>query len=418
MRSRHLESRRVTGEILRGGPLTTLELRAAMVIGTGSASFNLMRDLAVRVPIVTLPPWMDGGSYPIGIDDVAYALTRALFVPLTQSAWFELPGPEWITHRDLVMILAAFVGTRVAPRRWAWLTPETFRAPFGMGRSGAATRCVGVDRRPSFGLDAEGTTFLGPHRRTPPVFDQTGYFERSVRGNKPASTFDCDRRALDSSGRAPARALPMTGHRETSENRGAPFVVLFGSFAVALAWLMTPRYGPWICHAAFGLAAAAVAWRYGSNLRAVRWSLNAVISGCILGLGLAIISWVVAPIIIRLIPAFNSDLTHLYSTLNRAPGPYKALPILLLAAAVEELVWRGEWVDWLQKRLPVAAAAAIATVSYALPIAASHSLLLFGFAAGLGLILTLQRIVVGTWLAPMLAHLIWALLVLVVRPLK
>ncbi len=124
MSSRHLESRRLTGEILRGGPLTTLELRAAMIIGKGSASFNLVRDLAVRVPIVALPPWMDGGSYPIGIDDVAYALTRALFVPLTQSAWFELPGPEWITHRDLVMILAAFVGTRVAPRRWAWLTPK------------------------------------------------------------------------------------------------------------------------------------------------------------------------------------------------------------------------------------------------------------------------------------------------------
>ncbi len=209
----------------------------------------------------------------------------------------------------------------------------------------------------------------------------------------------------------------MRSHREPSENWSAPFVVLFGSFTVALAWLLTPRYGPWICHAAFGLAAAAVASRYGSNLRAARWTLRVGISGCILGLGLAVISWLVAPVIIGLIPTFDSDLKHLYATLNRPPGPYKALPILLVTAAVEELIWRGEWVAWLQKRLPVAATVAIATVSYALPIAASQSLLLFGFAAGLGLILTLQRIVVGTWLAPMLAHLIWALLVLVVRPL-
>ena len=123
-RSRHLESRRMTGEILREDPLVTLELRASMIIGTGSASFNLMRDLAVRVPLVALPPWMDGGSYPIGIDDVAYALTRALFVPLTRSAWFELPGPEWISHSDLVAMLAALVGTRLLPRRWALLTPK------------------------------------------------------------------------------------------------------------------------------------------------------------------------------------------------------------------------------------------------------------------------------------------------------
>lgn len=197
----------------------------------------------------------------------------------------------------------------------------------------------------------------------------------------------------------------------------APLVVLFGSFAVALAWLLTPRYGPWLCHAIFAAATAAIAYRFGSSLRGTRWTLGAGIWGTLLGLALAVASWVGAPLMLRLLPTLNADLKHLYATLNRAPGPFKALPILLATAAVEELIWRGEWVDWLRRRLPASATVAIATVSYALPIAASQSLLLFGFAVGLGLILTLQRMIVGTWLAPMVAHLIWALLVLVMHPI-
>lgn len=122
-RSRHLESRRITGEIFRASPLLTLELRAAMIIGHGSVSFNMIRDLAARLPILALPPWLDNGSYPIAIDDVAYALIRALRVPLQASDWFELPGPEWVTHRELLARLANLVGTRIVRRRFSFLSP-------------------------------------------------------------------------------------------------------------------------------------------------------------------------------------------------------------------------------------------------------------------------------------------------------
>ncbi len=123
LRSQHLDSRRATGEIFRDGPLLALELRAAMIIGKGSVSFNLMRDLAARAPVLALPPWLDQGSWPIAIDDVVYALVRALDVSLQTSAWFELPGPEWVTHRDLITRLAAILGTRVFSRRFSWLSP-------------------------------------------------------------------------------------------------------------------------------------------------------------------------------------------------------------------------------------------------------------------------------------------------------
>jgi len=123
-RSMHLESRRVTGEILRSGAMTTLELRAAMIVGHGSASFKLIRDLAVRLPYLVLPPWLDNASYPISIDDVSYALARALEVPLAHSAWFELPGSERITHRELVQQLSELFGTRVLRRRLGLLSPK------------------------------------------------------------------------------------------------------------------------------------------------------------------------------------------------------------------------------------------------------------------------------------------------------
>jgi uncharacterized protein YbjT (DUF2867 family) len=124
VRSRHLESRRRTGEILRQSPILTLELRAAMVIGKGSTSFNMIRDLAVRLPVLALPPWMDHGSYPIAIDDVVYALLRALYVPLSQPTWLELPGPERCTHRELVKHLASILGTHVVRKPFALLSPN------------------------------------------------------------------------------------------------------------------------------------------------------------------------------------------------------------------------------------------------------------------------------------------------------
>lgn len=122
-RSTHLESRRITGEKLREGSLSAIELRAAMIIGFGSASFNLIRDLAVRMPFLVLPPWLDNASFPIAIDDVCYALARALVLPAVPPMWFELPGPERITHRELVRRLGELLGTRVFKKRLRILTP-------------------------------------------------------------------------------------------------------------------------------------------------------------------------------------------------------------------------------------------------------------------------------------------------------
>lgn len=120
--SQHLESRRATGELLRSGEIPTIELRAAMIIGKGSTSFNLIRDLAVRTPWLALPKWLDQGSCPVAIDDVVYAIVRALELDLTAGACFDLPGPEWLTHRDLLTRVSSLVGTTIFKRPLPWLT--------------------------------------------------------------------------------------------------------------------------------------------------------------------------------------------------------------------------------------------------------------------------------------------------------
>jgi uncharacterized protein YbjT (DUF2867 family) len=108
--SPHLQSRHDTGSALAEAGVEVVELRACMVIGAGSASWQLVRDLAVRMPLLTVPPWLQHRSQPIGIADVAQALVAALSVP--QPGCFDLPGPQALTGREILSQTAHLAGTR------------------------------------------------------------------------------------------------------------------------------------------------------------------------------------------------------------------------------------------------------------------------------------------------------------------
>ena len=110
--SRHLASRQRTGELLRGGAVDTIELRAAMVIGAGSASWRMVRDLARRLPAMLLPSWLRNISYPIAVEDVVLGIVEAVRLPSAGSRIYELPGPERITHRDMLVRAAAAMGRK------------------------------------------------------------------------------------------------------------------------------------------------------------------------------------------------------------------------------------------------------------------------------------------------------------------
>jgi uncharacterized protein YbjT (DUF2867 family) len=110
--SRHLRARLETGERLRGGAVPCLELRAGMIIGAGSASWTIVRDLAARLPAMVLPRWLRSRSEPVAVDDVVAALVAAAQAPLPASAWWDLPGPEALSGEALLRRVAAVMGRR------------------------------------------------------------------------------------------------------------------------------------------------------------------------------------------------------------------------------------------------------------------------------------------------------------------
>lgn len=111
--SPHLASRLRVGEILRAGPVPAVELRASMIIGNGSASWQIVRDLAMRLPAMLLPSWTESRTRPVAIEDVVVALTGALKIPLPESAWFDIPGPDTVSGRDMLTIVASLNGRTV-----------------------------------------------------------------------------------------------------------------------------------------------------------------------------------------------------------------------------------------------------------------------------------------------------------------
>jgi uncharacterized protein YbjT (DUF2867 family) len=140
--SEHLRSRLETGEVLRTGPVPCLELRAGMIVGAGSASWTIVRDLAARLPAMVLPAWLAHRSEPVGVDDVVAALVAGSRIDLPGSTWWDVPGPEALSGKEILLRVAAVMGRRpilldvplVTPRLSShWIRLVT-RADYGLAR--------------------------------------------------------------------------------------------------------------------------------------------------------------------------------------------------------------------------------------------------------------------------------------------
>ena len=112
--SPHLESRKEVGEILLASGVPTTVLRAAVIIGSGSASFEMMRYLTERLPAMTTPRWVDNRIQPIAIRDVLRYLVGSATMPAEVSRGFDIGGPEVLTYRQMMQRYAAVSGL---PRR-------------------------------------------------------------------------------------------------------------------------------------------------------------------------------------------------------------------------------------------------------------------------------------------------------------
>ena len=108
--SRHLISRNEVGRILQSGPVPATVLRAAMILGSGSASFEILRYLAERLPVMITPKWVSMPTQPIAITNVLGYLKGCLEHPETRGRTFDIGGPEIVSYRDLFAIFAGKAG--------------------------------------------------------------------------------------------------------------------------------------------------------------------------------------------------------------------------------------------------------------------------------------------------------------------
>lgn len=110
--SRHLKSRHEVERILSGGSVPVTILRAAMILGAGSASFEMLRYLVDRLPLMITPRWVKTPCQPISIGNVLDYLEGCLNAPATAGETFDIGGPDVLTYRDLIQIYAREAGLR------------------------------------------------------------------------------------------------------------------------------------------------------------------------------------------------------------------------------------------------------------------------------------------------------------------
>src|SRR5580692_92809 len=118
--SEHLSSRREVEEALASSGVPVTVLRAAMIIGSGSASFEIMRYLVERLPIMITPRWVSTPCQPIAVRNVIEYLVGALSRPEMAGGVFDIGGPDVLCYRDIMRVMAEELGLR---RRWILPVP-------------------------------------------------------------------------------------------------------------------------------------------------------------------------------------------------------------------------------------------------------------------------------------------------------
>ena len=110
--SKHLTSRANTGKELATTSVPVLELRAGIIIGSGSASFEMLRHLTHRLPVMTTPKWVSNKTHPIAIRDVLWYLRNCAKLEKPVGGVFDIGGPEVLTYADMMQKFARLSGLR------------------------------------------------------------------------------------------------------------------------------------------------------------------------------------------------------------------------------------------------------------------------------------------------------------------
>jgi uncharacterized protein YbjT (DUF2867 family) len=117
--SKHLSSRQEVARILQSGRVKTTALRAAVIIGAGGASFEIVRYLVERLPFMLCPRWVDTRAQPIAVEDVIDYLAGCLEHEATAGLTLDIGGPDIMSYRDLMLLYARVRGLK----RWIVTVP-------------------------------------------------------------------------------------------------------------------------------------------------------------------------------------------------------------------------------------------------------------------------------------------------------
>lgn len=101
--SEHLESRKTVENVLNQGHFNFTTLRAGIIIGSGSASFEIIRDLVEKLPLMVTPRWLNTRCQPIGISDVIAFLVQTLFNEKTFNQNFDIGGPDVLSYKEMLL---------------------------------------------------------------------------------------------------------------------------------------------------------------------------------------------------------------------------------------------------------------------------------------------------------------------------
>ena len=121
--SSHLRSRQEVGNVLRASKVPVIEFRASIVIGSGSLSFEMIRSLVERLPVMLIPKWALMSAQPIAIDDLISYLIEALYKTDNANYLFEIGGYDQVSYLDIMRIYAKSINKRVLMIPVPVLTP-------------------------------------------------------------------------------------------------------------------------------------------------------------------------------------------------------------------------------------------------------------------------------------------------------
>jgi len=123
-RSEHLRSRAETGDVLRTGTVPVTEVRAGMIIGPGSAAYEVIRDLVNHLPLMVTPAWVRSRSTPIALPDLIAYLRAVADLPEASGRILDAGGPESVTYEEIMRCYGRLVGRRPRVLALPVLTPR------------------------------------------------------------------------------------------------------------------------------------------------------------------------------------------------------------------------------------------------------------------------------------------------------